>query len=230
VSPQWPPSLMFPHQNPIKTCTLPSSIHSTCPADHIHLDFITRTKVGEQLRSLSSSLWTFLHSPVTSSPLGPNTPLNTLFPNTLSLRSALNFSYQFHLSLTSYKKATHLQDGLYTFSKFSSSNVNCLINTISGCSYLNYFRSCECNKRSTPDPSPYNRLVFAQLLLRHTGYLCGQEQKLVDLFIICYLVFVGGWFVMPLHSYALRLLRMKRILLCISNQSVPRCKHFPPRL
>ena len=41
---------------------------------------------------LSSSLCNFLHSPVTSSLLGPNTLLNALFSNTLSLRSSLNVS------------------------------------------------------------------------------------------------------------------------------------------
>jgi len=35
--------------------------------------------LGEQHRSLSSSLCSFLHSPVTSSLLGPNILLNTLF-------------------------------------------------------------------------------------------------------------------------------------------------------
>src|SRR5215469_8203726 len=39
-------------------------------------------------------LLNFLHSPVTSSLLGPNTLLNTLFSNTLSLRSSLNVSDQ----------------------------------------------------------------------------------------------------------------------------------------
>ena len=44
--------------------------------------------------SLSSSLCNSLHSPVTSSLLGPNTLLNTLFSNTLSLHSSLNVSDQ----------------------------------------------------------------------------------------------------------------------------------------
>jgi hypothetical protein len=50
--------------------------------------------VGEQYRSRSSSLCTFHHSPVTPSILPPNTPLNTLFSNTLSIRSSLNVSDQ----------------------------------------------------------------------------------------------------------------------------------------
>ena len=62
------------------------------PAHLILLDFITRTILGKKYRSLSSSLCSFLHSPVTSSLLDPNTLLNTLFSNTLSLRSSLNVS------------------------------------------------------------------------------------------------------------------------------------------
>jgi hypothetical protein len=39
---------------------------------------ITRTILGEEDRSLSSSLCSFLYSPVTSSLLGPNILFNTL--------------------------------------------------------------------------------------------------------------------------------------------------------
>jgi hypothetical protein len=49
---------------------------------------------GEEYRSLNSSLCSFLHYPVTSSHLGPNILLSTLFSNTLSLRSSLNVSNQ----------------------------------------------------------------------------------------------------------------------------------------
>jgi len=42
-------------------------------------------------------LFSFLHSPLVSSHLGPNTLLNTLFSNTLSLRSFLKVSGQFHI-------------------------------------------------------------------------------------------------------------------------------------
>jgi hypothetical protein len=45
-------------------------------------------------RSFSSSLCNFLHYPVTSSLLGPNILLNTLFSYTFSLRSCLNVSDQ----------------------------------------------------------------------------------------------------------------------------------------
>jgi phosphate starvation-inducible membrane PsiE len=50
--------------------------------------------LDEVYRSLSSSLCNFLHSPLTSSLLGPNIFLNTLFSNTLSLCSSLNVSDQ----------------------------------------------------------------------------------------------------------------------------------------
>ena len=65
---------LFPSGFPTKILhtSLPSPIRSTCPAHPILLDFTTRTMLGEQYRSLSSSLCSFLHSPVTSSLLGPN--------------------------------------------------------------------------------------------------------------------------------------------------------------
>ena len=53
-SPQWSPSLRFPHQDPIHP--LSSPICATCPAHLILLDFITRTILGEEYRSFSSSL------------------------------------------------------------------------------------------------------------------------------------------------------------------------------
>ena len=48
---------------------------------------ITQTILGEQYRSLSSSLCSVLHSPVTLSLLDPNISLNVLFSNALRRRS-----------------------------------------------------------------------------------------------------------------------------------------------
>jgi len=90
------PSGLFPLGFTTKTLYTPilSPIRATCPAHPILLDFITRTIFGEQYRSLSSSLCSFLHSLVTSSLLGPSILPSTLFSNTLSLRSSLNVSDQ----------------------------------------------------------------------------------------------------------------------------------------
>jgi hypothetical protein len=72
------------------TITLCAHFHSiipdTCPHRLIHLDLITPRIFGEEYRSLSSSLYSLLHSPVT---LGPNTFLSILFPDTISTFSSM---------------------------------------------------------------------------------------------------------------------------------------------
>jgi len=91
-SPKWSLFLRFLHQNPLYAYPLPHTW--TCPAHLILLNFITWTIVNEKYGSLSSSLCSFLHSPVNSSLTGPNILLNTLFANTISPCSSLNVSDQ----------------------------------------------------------------------------------------------------------------------------------------
>jgi len=69
------PSGLFPPGFPTKTLYTPllSPIRSTCRA---HLIFIAPKILGDQYKSLSSSLCSFLHSPVSSYLLGPNILLN----------------------------------------------------------------------------------------------------------------------------------------------------------
>ena len=90
VPSKWSLSFSFPHQIPVcnsplsHTCYMPRPSHSS--------RFDNPTILGDRYRSLSSSLYSFLHFPLTSFFLGPNIFLYTLFSNTLSLRSSLNVS------------------------------------------------------------------------------------------------------------------------------------------
>ena len=85
----------FTQVSPPKPCIrLSSPTNATGPTHLILLYFITWTILGEKYKSLSSSLCSFLHSPVTLSLLCPNIPLGILFSNTLTLRSYLNVSDQ----------------------------------------------------------------------------------------------------------------------------------------
>ena len=86
-SSKWSLSVKFPHQNPACTSPLPCTCYVPRPLILLHL--ITQIMFGEEYRSLSYLLCSFPHSLVTSSLLGPNIILSTLFSNTLSLLSYL---------------------------------------------------------------------------------------------------------------------------------------------
>jgi len=76
----------FPHQNPVYTSPLTHTCYIPLPFPSSRFDQPNNIGWGVQIikqyRSLSSSLCSFLHSPVTSSLLGPNILLNTLFSST----------------------------------------------------------------------------------------------------------------------------------------------------
>ena len=94
---------LFPSGFPTKTVYTPllTLLRATCLAYHI-LDIITQTILGEEYRSLRSSLWRFLHSPVTSPLLDPNIllkhPQPTLLPQYVRscftpIQNRQNYSY-----------------------------------------------------------------------------------------------------------------------------------------
>ena len=89
---KYPPPLRFSHQTPEHTSPLPLSPKYL--SHLILLDFITRKVLDKEYRSLSHSLYSFLHSLVITSLLDTNILLSTLFSNSLSLRSSLNVSGQ----------------------------------------------------------------------------------------------------------------------------------------
>jgi len=89
-SPKWSLSLRFPHRNPVYTSPLLHTRYIPRPSHSSR--FYHSNSNGWGVQSLSSSLWIVLHSLVTSSLLGPNILLNTLFSNFLSLRSSLSVS------------------------------------------------------------------------------------------------------------------------------------------
>ena len=109
-SSKWFLSLRFPPLNLCLHLSFPPYVHL------ILLDMITRIIFGEQYRSVSFSLCSLLHSPVTSYLLVPNNLLSTLFWNTLSLCSLLSASDQISYPYrTTWQSYSYVYLNIYIF-------------------------------------------------------------------------------------------------------------------
>jgi len=93
-SSKWSISLRIPHQYYI--CSSPLPIRAKWPAQFLLLELITRKIFGDIYRTLSSSLYSFLHCAVTSALLDQNTLPSLLFSKTLKHAPPLMWRKKFH--------------------------------------------------------------------------------------------------------------------------------------
>jgi len=101
VSIKWSHSLRFL----TKTLYAPllTPIRATCHTHFILLDLISPVIFGEEYKVLNSSLCSCLHSPDTSSLVGPNMLLVTLFSNTVSLSVSDHVSHLYKNNRQNYR-------------------------------------------------------------------------------------------------------------------------------
>jgi len=126
---------------PTKTLYTPllSPILATCRAYLILLKLIIQVMFGEEYRSLSSSLCSFLHSPVTLCLLGPNILFDTLNLCSLSVSNQVLHLYKttgkissVYLSLYFWTARWKTEDSVPNDSKHSllPSSLNFFLNRI----------------------------------------------------------------------------------------------------
>ena len=90
-SPHWSLSPRFPYQNPVHTSPLLHMDYMPCPSNS---QFSNLHNIGWGVQIIKLLIIEFSPLPVTSSLLGPNILLNTLFSYTLSLHSSFIVSNQ----------------------------------------------------------------------------------------------------------------------------------------
>jgi hypothetical protein len=155
------PSGLFLKVSPAKPCMFlspPRTCYMSRPSYSSW--FYHRIIFGKNYRSLSSSLYSFLHSLVTPFLLDPNILLNSLFSETLSLRSSLDVSDQ-------------MSHPYKTTRKFI---VVCIFRFVFFNSKLEGRTFCTEWQQASPDFSPFliswwMKFWFIRLVSKHMDYL-----------------------------------------------------------